>query len=266
MSSGNTLVVFTPLAAEPPASGYATFDTRNMHPVLDFDDAIGQSAVFSAVLPDYYRGCGLTVVLEWSATSAALTWTHAGDSGGALSGWTVGGAGVPNTDQWRLYWSLTVEGDSAVVSLYKAAGKSPADLVARGSVSHAAGGPCTLTPQNGSGLSASVTVTANAPADADDGNTLSANRVKWSVAVERLEPDGTSLGSDSFAAAGSVCAAPTAENGRLRYTEIVLADGPPIDNLAVGESFRLKVTRAAGDAGDTMTGDAELCFVVVRET
>ena len=48
MASGDTLVVLTPLGNEPPVSNPATFDFRNNHPVLDFDDATNESAVFSA--------------------------------------------------------------------------------------------------------------------------------------------------------------------------------------------------------------------------
>lgn len=70
MASGNTLCVFTPLANEPPASAFATFDLRNSVPVLDFDDSTDESAVFGGVLPANYAGGGLTVTLVWMATSA----------------------------------------------------------------------------------------------------------------------------------------------------------------------------------------------------
>lgn len=70
MASGNTLVVFTPLANEQPAASGATFDVRNGHPVLDFDAAADEIAVFTGVLPRHYAGGGLTVDLHWAATSA----------------------------------------------------------------------------------------------------------------------------------------------------------------------------------------------------
>jgi len=70
MASGNTLITFTPLNNEPPASAFATFDTRNSIPVLDFDDTTDESAVFGGVLPANYAGGGLTVTLVWAATSA----------------------------------------------------------------------------------------------------------------------------------------------------------------------------------------------------
>ena len=48
MASGDTLLTFTPASNEPPATVFATLDTRNAHPVLDFDDAANEDAVFSA--------------------------------------------------------------------------------------------------------------------------------------------------------------------------------------------------------------------------
>jgi hypothetical protein len=78
MASGDTLLIFTPLHNEPPASNPATLDTRNQHPVLDFDAATNESAVFSAVMPQAYAGTtGVTVYLHYamsSATSGDVDW------------------------------------------------------------------------------------------------------------------------------------------------------------------------------------------------
>ncbi len=65
-----TTVVFTARNNEPPASNFATVDTRNSHMLLDFDDTTGESAVFRGVLPRSYSGGGLTVTAYWAATSA----------------------------------------------------------------------------------------------------------------------------------------------------------------------------------------------------
>ena len=70
MASGNTLLVFTPLNNEPPASAPAIFDTRNGHPVLDFDDTTNESAIFTAIMPRHYAGGGLTVYLHYAMSSA----------------------------------------------------------------------------------------------------------------------------------------------------------------------------------------------------
>lgn len=61
MASGDTLAIFTALDNTPPASNGATFDTRNAHPVLDFDATTDEEAVFSMVMPRNYDGGGVTV-------------------------------------------------------------------------------------------------------------------------------------------------------------------------------------------------------------
>lgn len=70
MASGDTLLQFSPLQNEPPTSNYATFDLRNSHILLDFDDTVQEAAVFSAILPRHYSGGGITVYIHWAATSA----------------------------------------------------------------------------------------------------------------------------------------------------------------------------------------------------
>lgn len=70
MSSGDTLAVFHPASNEPPAASYATLDTRNVHPTLDFDGSADEEAVFSGYLPANYGGGGLTISTFWSFTSA----------------------------------------------------------------------------------------------------------------------------------------------------------------------------------------------------
>lgn len=70
MASGDFLSVFTPLSNEPPSSSYATLDLRNGHPVLDFDGASDESAVFTGVLPANYDGGGVTVDVYWTCDDA----------------------------------------------------------------------------------------------------------------------------------------------------------------------------------------------------
>ena len=80
MSSGDTLVIFSPLQNEPPATLNAKFDLRNNHPCLDFDGATDWEAVFSGILPRHYAGGGLTVYLHVrfsSATSGNAYWQAA---------------------------------------------------------------------------------------------------------------------------------------------------------------------------------------------
>jgi hypothetical protein len=164
MASGNSLVAFEPTDNRPPAANYATPDERNGHPVLDFDAAAAESAIFASVLPRHYGGGGLTARIAWMASTAT--------SGNVL--WTVG-----------------VERDDAALDL-----------------------------------------------DADS--------------------FATAVSSAAIGAAGT--------SGFPVYTDIPLTSGAQIDSLAIGEHFRLRVTRDAAAGGDTMAGDAELLSVELRET
>ena len=65
-----SLFVFRPTMNEPPASNFATIDTRNSHPVLDFDGSTNESAVFTFVMPQAYSGGGVTVYIHYAMTSA----------------------------------------------------------------------------------------------------------------------------------------------------------------------------------------------------
>ena len=97
-------------------------------------------------------------------------------------------------------------------------------------------------------------------------STATTNDVRWDVAIERHQDDTTDLGSDDFAAANSVTATTASASGEPQYTDVTFTDGADMDSLAATESFRLKVTRDADNAADTMAGDAELLRVVVAET
>lgn len=76
MASGDSLVQFHPYNNEPPATNYATLDTRNQRPCLDFDATTNESAVFSGVMPAHYGGGGVTVHLWWGASSDTTAAHH----------------------------------------------------------------------------------------------------------------------------------------------------------------------------------------------
>jgi hypothetical protein len=70
MSSGNSLLAFSPLAATPPSSNPATYELRNDHVVLAFDAATPESIYLEAVMPQAYAAGGLTCVIAWMAGAA----------------------------------------------------------------------------------------------------------------------------------------------------------------------------------------------------
>lgn len=90
-----------------------------------------------------------------------------------------------------------------------------------------------------------------------------AGNVVWLGAFERQNAS-QDLDSDSFSSAISATGTASATNGAPTYTEITFTTGQ-IDGIQVGERYRLKLTRDADVAGDTMTGDAELLGVELRE-
>ena len=70
MASGNLIAEFGPLNNEPPTTAPATFDVRNDHPVLDFDAAADESAIFTVIMPQHYAGGGLTVKVHYAMSTA----------------------------------------------------------------------------------------------------------------------------------------------------------------------------------------------------
>jgi hypothetical protein len=66
-----TYGVFTPMTSQPPASNFATLDTRNSIAVLDFNATTDSGVFWTAVMPEAASlGSGLKVRIHWMATSA----------------------------------------------------------------------------------------------------------------------------------------------------------------------------------------------------
>lgn len=164
MASGDTLLIFHPYNNEPPSSAYATLDYRNLHPVLDFDPATDESAVFSAVMPQHYEAGGVAVYLHFSAATA------------------------------------------------------------------------------------------------------SAGSIVWNSAFERIGEGIQDVDSDGFATAQSVDSDTSVTSGEVTVASLTHTDGTQMDEVAVGELFRIKITRDANNGTDIMDGDAELHAVEIRES
>lgn len=71
-SSGTkTYATFTPMTSQPPASNFATLDTRNSIAVLDFDDTTEESVFWVGVMPEAASlASGLIVNIFFMATTA----------------------------------------------------------------------------------------------------------------------------------------------------------------------------------------------------
>jgi hypothetical protein len=115
-----------------------------------------------------------------------------------------------------------------------------------------------VLPRSYSGGGLTVTLHWMASSDTTDTNVC-----VWNAEIERSTTD---LDSDSFAAAQAANGNPNATSGIITSTAITFTAGAQMDSLAVGELFRLRITRDANNGSDTMTGDAELVAVELKET
>ena len=106
-----------------------------------------------------------------AATAPGAVANVYGDAASQLSGWSLTGAALTNTNYGLLYWTLVDAAGTRTVSLYSDAAKTA--LVAQGSRS--GDGAITLTEQNDSDLSGSVTVAYTAD-DTDAANVIHTNR------------------------------------------------------------------------------------------
>ncbi len=98
------------------------------------------------------------------------------------------------------------------------------------------------------------------------GATATSGNVKWNAAIERMDVGTLDTDADSFASAQTTTTAANGTSGILAETSIAFTSGAQMDSVAAGETFRLQVKRDAADAADTMTGDAQVESIVVKET
>jgi hypothetical protein len=119
-----------------------------------------------------------------------------------------------------------------------------------------------ILPRNYAGGGITISLVWGATSDV-----TTTHACRWSTQIERGDT-GTDFDADSFAAVNTTGGNPSATSGAPTYTTIAHTSGAQMDSLAVGELFRLKVSRDAdGTSGtDDMTGDAELYGIEIRET
>lgn len=108
MASGDVVGII--IRDEPPASSFATLDTRNSHSVYDFDDTTDEEMVYKFYLTNKYSGGGLTIEIFsgfTSDTSNNVVWQAAVervtdsnqdiDSDGFAAFQSSGAVAVPST-------------------------------------------------------------------------------------------------------------------------------------------------------------------------
>lgn len=69
MASFDTLLIFSALSGEPPATSPAQFTVRNQNPVVAYDDTIQESMIFSSLLPRHYREGDVVATIVWTSTA-----------------------------------------------------------------------------------------------------------------------------------------------------------------------------------------------------
>lgn len=92
--------------------------------------------------------------------------------------------------------------------------------------------------------------------------------VRWDGSFKSATDDADDLDTKAFATAVSETSTTASVNGEVKYQEIPFTHGAQMDNLAAGELFHFQLNRDAnnGSSLDTLTVDAELVFIEIRET
>jgi len=96
-------------------------------------------------------------------------------------------------------------------------------------------------------------------------STAESGNIDWDAAFERIGDQQQDIDSDGFEPVQSVDDITVPGNsGDVDIVSIAFTNGAQMDSIAVGEAFRLKITRDA--VSDTASGDAELLKVEIKET
>ncbi len=94
--------------------------------------------------------------------------------------------------------------------------------------------------------------------------TATTGDVKWDVAFETLADAGQDIDSDSFATVQSSTDTTDGTSGKITVSSIAFTQAQA-DAIAKGDVYRLKLTRDANAGGDTLSGDAEVLRVSIKQ-
>lgn len=114
LANGRTFKSFTPLDNQPPASSFATLDTRNSVATLDFDDSAIENSVFVGVVPQAATtSSGIKARIFWAATSAT-----SGDCRWGVAFEKSNGSDIDSDSfDTTTYGTTTTSGTSGVVNI-----------------------------------------------------------------------------------------------------------------------------------------------------
>lgn len=95
--------------------------------------------------------------------------------------------------------------------------------------------------------------------------TATSGDIDWDVSFERIGDQQQDIDSDNFATPQPVDNTTVpASAGLVDIVSVAFTDGAQMASIAVGEYFRMRVTRDA--ASDTATGNAQLLAIEIKET
>jgi hypothetical protein len=89
---------------------------------------------------------------------------------------------------------------------------------------------------------------------------------KWDIEIDKVIDGTTDITADSFDTVNTVTVATTATANVGDYDDIAIVDAN-LDGVAGGDTFRLKLSRDAADAADTINSNScDFVSLEVRET
>lgn len=92
------------------------------------------------------------------------------------------------------------------------------------------------------------------------------NAVRWGAAIRRIADDAEDIDASHSYDFNEVDDTAASASGELSYPIITFTDGADMDSWSDGEMAIVRVRRNASHANDTMSGDAQLWGIEIRES
>lgn len=89
---------------------------------------------------------------------------------------------------------------------------------------------------------------------------------RWSAAFRRNQDDAEDIDTSQTYDYNDVDDTCASASGEISLPTLTFTDGADMDSVVNGEVFILRVRRNASHANDTMSGDAELWWPIIKET